>query len=134
VRLFNFGVLICASLLMSANYAFARGEVSVGPNSQLLTRLPCKTVSGLLTYGNGTPGIRISPRGSHRILGVLDEMGDPEGRDILPRNVKEMMMATSPPSAIIGKFYVCPLTVKKSGWMQMVRLRRASHLIGFMGG
>ncbi|HEX7758004.1 MAG TPA: hypothetical protein VF459_00770 [Caulobacteraceae bacterium] len=85
---------------------------------------PCRTVRGRLYGSNGTPGIRLIPSGSRRILGVVGGEGDPESPTLLPPAVAAAMQPPRPGdlTPIFGEFRVCPLALEKRGWMQPVCL------------
>src|ERR1700726_1965744 len=51
---------------------------------------PCFWVTGRLTFGNGTPGVRLWPRETRRVLGVHGGDGDPESPGLLPKNVETL--------------------------------------------
>lgn len=62
------------------------------------------------------------------MLGVLMEDGrDPEDPDSLPEHLGRFF--TSDGVALYGDFRVCPLTLEKAGWMQMVCIAHAEHLV-----
>ncbi len=84
-----------------------------------------------MTFGNGTPGVRLSPSGSHRVLGVFGGAdADPESPQLLPRSVEAR--AASPTQApfldLTGDFDVCPLASDRAGWMRPVCITSAAHL------
>ena len=85
---------------------------------------PCFLVEGKLFVSNGTPSIRIVPKGSKRQLGVVND-GDSEDRT-LPTEVAKL--ATTEVH-IHGHFEVCPLTQSKPKQMQMVCLISGKNLI-----
>ena len=81
----------------------------------------CFALRGRVYLSNGTPSMRISPIGSHRILGVL-----PAENEDAPDSIKQGV--TFDQSAI-ADMEVCPLTQAKSGEMQMVCVRSASNIV-----
>jgi hypothetical protein len=102
-----------------------------GAKCRPLRPAPCFWVVGRLTFGNGTPGVRFWPRGTHRLLGVLGGEGDAESPNLLPRNVE---LYSRPPSAgarldLWGKFEVCPMATEKRGWMRPVCVAEAKNLV-----
>lgn len=91
-------------------------------------RLPsnCKWVTGRLFVANGTPSIRIWPRGTKRILGVLNREGAAEGRGVLPDSISRL--SPSFERSVWGTFHTCPLTRNRPGWMRMVYIDKARAL------
>jgi hypothetical protein len=109
--------LIAVLLLATASPAGAReGFTPVGP---------CFTLHGRLMAGNGTPAYRIWRIGTNRMLGVFDEHGENEN-PWFPANVKA---ALSKGDLIFADFTLCPMTKRRPGWMQMVTVRSASHIV-----
>lgn len=88
-------------------------------------RLPsnCEWVTGRLFVANGTPSIRIWPRGTKRILGVLNRDRAAEGRGVLPNSISRL--SPSFERSIWGTFHTCPLTRNRAGWMSMVYVDKA---------
>jgi len=87
-------------------------------------------VHGRLSVYNGTPNIRIWKIGTNQILGVLDGTGqNAEGPGVLPESVSKLLNPDPFGTAIFGDFTVCPLTVARSGEMQMVYIVDAVKLI-----
>jgi hypothetical protein len=86
----------------------------------------CYTVHGRATFGNGTPALRIWPVGTKRMLGVTagpiaDDADDP----IVPKTFGIPNGA----EAVYGDFEVCPFTPERKGFMQMVCIESASHMV-----
>ena len=86
----------------------------------------CYWVSGRLSYSNGTPSVRIWPRGSRRLLGVLNRRSEAEADDVLPAAVQRMNPSFE--RSIWGNFRVCPLTPERAGWMRMVYITATAKL------
>ena len=84
----------------------------------------CFSVQGRLSISNGTPSVRILPKGSKRVLGVVND-GDVEDR-ALPKEVAKLI---SVETHIHGDFDVCPLTEPKPKQIQMVCLLSGKNLI-----
>ena len=80
----------------------------------------CYNVRGRLQYYNGGPSTRIWVVGTSRMLGVRDEE---EG---LPANARAMMKDFD--DVIFADFVVCPLTRRREGHMQMVRVESAKRI------
>ena len=85
---------------------------------------PCFSVQGKLFVSNGTPSVRIVPKGSKRQLGVVND-GDAEDH-ALPTEVAKLI---STEVRIHGHFEVCPLTQSKPNKIQMVCLISGKNLI-----
>ncbi len=73
---------------------------------------------------NGTPSVRIVPKGSKRHLGIVND-GDAEER-MLPDEVASMI---STETHIYGQFEVCPFTKPKPDEMRMVCLVSGKNLV-----
>jgi hypothetical protein len=81
----------------------------------------CFKIHGRISLYNGTPGVRIWPVGTKRLLGVL-----PSENEIMPPNVsKHIALGTD----IFGDFVVCPFTKQEPGHMQFVCIESASNLV-----
>lgn len=78
----------------------------------------CRWVDGRLSAYNGTPTFRIWPKGTKRLLGVVDRSGASEGASVLP--AKAWKMKPSFNRDLWGSFRVCPQTPERAGWMTMV--------------
>jgi hypothetical protein len=88
----------------------------------------CFSVHGRLEQANGVPSLRIWRIGTKRILGVFDCAGRDESPDAIPHSVKALVgpYVSGP---VYGDFLVCPFTSERAGWMQMVCIAKASHLV-----
>src|SRR5258708_814278 len=86
----------------------------------------CRWVDGRLAAYNGTPTFRIWPKGTKRLLGVVDNAGASESADILPTKVSRMKPSFS--RDVWGSFRVCPQTPEHAGWMRMVVVTDATGL------
>jgi hypothetical protein len=87
----------------------------------------CRWVDGRLSGYNGTPTFRIWPKGTKRLLGVVDRSGASEGGSVLP--VKAWKMKPSFSRDLWGSFRVCPETPERAGWMTMVVVTDVRRLI-----
>ncbi len=90
---------------------------------------PCRTVHGRRALWNGTPAVRISVLGTHRVLGVVQ----PNARfDDLPPAVRRIWTGQDVDAdwktAIEGDFRVCPAAPARPGRMQPVRVIGAANL------
>lgn len=99
-------------LLVSSHSIACRAEPATGGK--------CFALRGRIYLSNGTPSMRISPIGSHRILGVL-----PAENEDAPENIK---LGVTFDQSAIADIEVCPLTQAKMGEMQMVCVRSASKV------
>lgn len=88
----------------------------------------CHWVEGRLTIGNGTPSVRIWPRGTRRLLGVTSRLHGPEGDDVLPGNVRRYLDSNRV-DRVWGRFRICPLAADRPGWMRPVIVVRAQGLV-----
>ena len=84
----------------------------------------CFTVHGRLTVGQGSPGVRIWPVGTKRLLGVEDEPPN------VPANVSARFSRAvfDTKDAIFGDFDICPLERERPGHMRLVCVAAATHL------
>jgi hypothetical protein len=79
-------------------------------------------------YYNGTPSFRIWVIGTNRLLGVHEiEYGDNPERPLMPVQLGQQMGGDK--YELYGDFEVCPLTKERAGWMQMVCVESASHVV-----
>ena len=81
----------------------------------------CFTVRGRLTVANGTPGLRIWPVGSHRLLGVV-----PAEHEIIPDILRGKANGEQ---SVFATFEVCPFTKSRAGAMQLVCVESATNIV-----
>jgi hypothetical protein len=84
-----------------------------------------------MTAGNGTPSIRIWPRGTHRLLGVVNlehPIADDAYTPTLPDHVSNLLTQHNDFTAW-GDFYVCPVAPERAGWMRFVIVKQARMLV-----
>ena len=87
----------------------------------------CCKVHGRVTFGNGTPGLRMWPVGTKRMLGITaGPIADDADEPIAPENLLKHFDGKS---WVYGDFEVCPFTPERMGFMQMVCVESASNLI-----
>ena len=120
-------VMMLAAALCGATSAAA--DAGVCRSSPKIVA-PCWTVHATLMVANGSPGLRLHPRGSRRILGVFDGDHGEEGAHVVPANVEA---AAAPPqpgewNPVEGDYRVCPLARQRQGWMQPVCIDSAKRL------
>src|SRR5688572_21536428 len=85
--------------------------------------LPCYWVRGRLMAYNGNPTFRIWPRGTHRLLGVINWDYRANKEIELPPSVWEAFGgANSFDKELWGHFRVCPRAPERQGRMQPVDL------------
>jgi len=89
----------------------------------------CFWVRGRLGTYNGNPTFRIWPVGTHRLLGVINPLGNDEDPK-LPGNLRRLKPSFE--RDIWGSFYVCPWTKDERGSMRFVRVERAENLSASM--
>jgi hypothetical protein len=82
----------------------------------------CFMVHGRLRFYNGNPSFRIWAVGTNRVFGVKDDE-----EPIVPVKVAKHLA----PGArdIFADFLLCPFTFERRGWMQMVCVESADHLV-----
>jgi len=90
---------------------------------------PCRWVHGRLTFGNGSPWVRIWPHGTHRLLGVVDREGNPEGDRLVPDAVAAPWLGNHDLD-VWGDFRVCPIEPDRAGHMRRVYMIAARRFIG----
>jgi hypothetical protein len=73
---------------------------------------------------NGTPGLRIWPIGTKRLLGVV---GADEEDDLLPENIRNLNLGDD--KGLFGDFLVCPFETQKPGVMQFVCIELVSNYL-----
>ena len=92
---------------------------------------PCSWTHGRMTAGNGTPAIRIWPRGTHRLLGVVNlehPIADDAYAPTLPDHVSKLFTRRND-FTVWGDFYVCPVAPERAGWMRFVIVKQARRLV-----
>jgi hypothetical protein len=81
----------------------------------------CIAVHGRVSMYNGTPGVRIWPVGTKRLLGVL-----PSENEIMPEQVRQLLALDT---RIFGDFLLCPFSEPSPASMQFVCIEEASNLV-----
>ena len=106
------------------------------PKRKLACKTPensksCYWTRGRLTWGNGTPAVRLWKIGTRRVLGIysgpsgLRSDMDNEEPD-LPQNLRRKFKPGDAP--IFGEFEVCPLEEEKPGQMQEACIESAKNI------
>jgi hypothetical protein len=104
-------------------------------------KIPCKTpenaascywTHGRLTYGNGTPALRLWKIGTHRLLGIYSGPSvNPSSMDNenpeLPANIAAKFHPFE--NRIFADFEVCPLEPERRGAMQMACVESAKNIV-----
>jgi hypothetical protein len=108
-------------LLLLPNLAQAAGTVC---KSQRPIVGPCFSVHGRMHAYNGNPTLRIWPLGSHRLLGVEDNNGDPE----IPDAVNGAFHGDAFVNIVTADYRICPVSKRRAGAMQFVCVIGASHI------
>ncbi len=80
----------------------------------------CFSVNGRVSVYNGSPSIRIAPKGTKRLLGVV-----PSENEIMPSPLKE---AIGLDRDAFAEMEVCPMTKSKPGHMQLVCVESARNI------
>jgi len=90
----------------------------------------CYWVHGRLTYGNGTPAVRLWKVGTRRLLGIysgpdVDRRSLDNENPRLPANVQSVF---GPDNSIFADFEVCPLEPEKPETMQAACINAAKNI------
>ena len=104
--------------------------VSSGPVEAKADKWPCYWLHGRLTAGNGTPSVRIWPRGTNRLLGVVNwknPHSDVGELGTLPPNVLRLIGINNI-ATMWGDFFVCPVAPERAGRMRFVIVNHARKL------
>jgi hypothetical protein len=80
----------------------------------------CFTVTGDVLVYNGSPTVRILPKGSKHLLGVI-----PSENEIMPNELKQQIGLTRRVSAVME---ICPFTLPKPHNMQLVCVESAKEI------
>jgi len=107
-------------LLIAVLAALVGGTANAKP-------MGCHWIDGRLTLGNGTPAIRIWPRGTHRLLGVTTADSKSESRKALPAALWTFLHHNRT-TRVWGSFKVCPIAADRRGWMRPVTVIAVRNL------
>ena len=115
-----------SSLLVSGAALATPGEIDFSKGCKTNPSLsgPCFKVHGRLTSYNGTPGLRLWPIGSKRLLGVI---GADEDESLLPHPIKYADLVDG--TSVYGDFEVCPFEDEKPGVMRPVCIESVSNFV-----
>ena len=80
----------------------------------------CFAVTGRISVYNGSPSVRIYPKGSKRLLGVL-----PSENEIMPSDLRAQI---TPDQDVFSDMVVCPFSKQKMGHMQYVCIESAKNI------
>jgi len=80
----------------------------------------CFAINGRVRVYDGSPSVRVRPKGSHRLLGVL-----PSEQEIMPNDLKK---AIAPGTDAFAQMTVCPFTSHETGMMQFVCIESARDI------
>ena len=80
----------------------------------------CFSVKGRVSVYNGSPSIRIAPKGTKRLLGVV-----PSENEIMPSALKE---AVGLDRDAFAEMEVCPMTKSERGHMRLVCVESARRI------
>jgi hypothetical protein len=80
---------------------------------------PCHWVTGRLTATNGGTPVKIWPRNTNRLLGVVND-------EELPAEITRLRFSFD--HSIWGDFRVCPTTKERKGWMRFVIVTKGRKL------
>ena len=85
----------------------------------------CYKVRGRMNFTNGTPGVRIWPVGTKRILGISESKFYLEEYENVPQ---ELLQQLTWDNAMFADFTVCPFTHDKPGVMRLVCVESAENV------
>lgn len=114
------GVVVLSAWVSVATASETPIDPSKGCKSNPAIVGRCFSVEGRVSIYNGTPSIRIAPKGTKRLLGVV-----PSEEEIMPSPLKE---AVGLDRDAFAEMEVCPLTESKRGQMQLVCVESARHI------
>ena len=122
----------CRTVAVLTPLCFQYRQPRAGCRAIPRSQVPCFTVRGRLTVGNGTPAARLWPFGTRRLLGVFsgaDGQADSEG--VFPPTLRAAMQPPKPGflNPVAGVFRVCPLTTDLAGWMRPVCIDSATQVV-----
>ena len=113
--------LLAISTSCNALAASEEIDMKLGCKSNPKLIAACFSVHGRLSSYNGSPSLRIWPRGTHRLLGIILD----EELLSVPDNIKKLVDVDKD---IYGDFLVCPFTEMKPGHMQFVCVEEAKNV------
>lgn len=119
-------LVLGAAALVCGPFALALPSTHAS-NAKIAGR--CFWMHGRLAYGNGTPDARIWRVGTKRMFGVFSASGEEEEEGVAPPAVERLIQSAPSDTDVFGDYDVCPLTRARPGWMQMVFIKRATHLV-----
>ncbi|WP_265569027.1 hypothetical protein [Sphingomicrobium lutaoense] len=86
----------------------------------------CYWVRGRMQMYNGSPSLRIWPRKTKRLLGVVSAKDEDEPLALrVPPNIREHIGWGK---AVWANYHVCPTTAERPGWLRMVTVREARYV------
>jgi len=119
-----FAAMFCSVVLVGAIVAASQRPIDPKAgcrrNPDIVDK--CRTIHARLFISNGTPGMRMWPVGTKRILGVV-----PSENEIVPEIIKQHVNFDT---RLYGDFEVCPFSREKPGEMQIVCIESAANLVG----
>lgn len=86
---------------------------------------PCYKVKGRMSLFNGSPGIRIWPIGTKRMLGISEGRFYLEDYSYVPDELERQLNWQN---AMIADFTVCPFTEDKPGMMRLICVESAENI------
>jgi len=111
------------AMLMVLSVWISQGQGQGRPSIHRRVARPipqCFFLEGRVSVYNGTPSIRIAPKGTKRLLGVI-----PPEDEIMPSNLKD---AVGLDRDAFAEMEVCPMSESKRGHMQFVCVESAQHI------
>lgn len=80
---------------------------------------PCYWITGRMMASNGGTPVKIWPRNTKRLLGVVND-------EELPTEIRQLQLSFD--RSIWGEFWVCPTTKERKGWMRFVKVTKGRNL------
>ena len=115
-------------LLLIAAVPFSASDNSLACKGRPDLVGECRVIHGRLMFYNGTPSFRIWVVGTHRLLGVQEiKYNDNPERPLMPESIWKKTGGDE--YELYADFDVCPLTTQRPGWMQMVCVESAQHVV-----
>ncbi len=124
-------ILLTVILVHPDGIATSRSERKI-PCKIPANAASCYWTHGRLTYGNGTPAVRLWKIGTHRLLGIysgpsVDRWSLDNENPEFPENLRKKL--DWPGTVIYADFEVCPLEKERRGWMQAACIESAKNIL-----
>lgn len=87
----------------------------------------CFEVHGRLAIYNGSPGFRLWPVGTKRLLGVSEYKHALTGYSNIPESIAKLFVTTD--TAVYGDFMVCPFAKQQPDVMQFICIDSGKNFV-----